>query len=170
MPKAAKDQKEKVKSGRASSVSREDDTSDTSEIIDKNEKQEKSIEKQVRIDKMLSPAVEGVRLEDIATAIQSIESRLGKLASKEYIDSSLKKLVSADFVKKNLTELRVDLSKEIKTELDKAYDHLRNLKLILETSQKDIDELKDKYSGLQMETEIVVKEKQILSEKNKRAR
>lgn len=56
-------------------------------------KSKKRLMKKVRIDKMLSPVVEGVRLEDVATAIHSIESRLEKLASKGYIDNSLKKLV-----------------------------------------------------------------------------
>lgn len=164
--------KEKAKSRRASSVVEETDSVDKLEISG-SEKSEKLIDKQVKIDQMLTHAMDdkkeskGKCLDDIVAAIHSLEVRLGKLASKEYIDKSLQKLVSADFVNEKMKELREDLSKEIKLELDKAYDSMRKVKEKLAESQNTIEVLQDRCTGMQIQVDNVLKKNEKLVKETK---
>lgn len=155
MPRTGKDVREKSRSGRPGSV-REDEVGE-SDRLDKVENTNKPSDTQVRIDQMLPPATTAATvsftasLEDIVVAINTLGSRLESLASKDYIDQSLKKLVSADFVNKNLVELREDLTKQIKLELDKAHDHVRKVKEKLVESVGEIEDLKQNNTSIHMD-------------------
>lgn len=121
------------------------------ECSDKSEKSDK----QTKIDKMLSQMAKNTEpnIQDLIAVINEFDRKMRQVASKDYIEQSMQSLVSEKFVSEKLEKMKTDLGNEIRSDLDKVYEQLRNIKAKLLDSVNEMNELKNDCKGMQLELE-----------------
>lgn len=73
--------------------------------------------------------------------------------------------MSKDFVNQKFESLKEDLSNEIKVELDKVYEQIRNAKETVKNSISEIEELKNSHSDMDVKVSRVENENKEIKKK-----
>lgn len=135
---------------------------DTSVLETSQEKpQEKT--KQTKIDELLPQMNKEPNIQDLIDMMKQFDTKMSKLASKEYIENSLLKLVTEDFVKDRLEALKADIMKEIKTEMDKVNVRISRVKFQLSELTNDLETLKNESSNLKTELDKQIEKNEKLA-------
>ena len=102
---------------------------------------------------------------ELINSINNFDQKLNSLASTEYMDKCLHKLVTEDIAKKMIDGLRDDISKQIKTEIDKV--QMRKVKTKLAEQATETLELKNTHSDMQVKMEKLTNDNETLLIRNK---
>ena len=83
------------------------------------------------------------------------------------MDRCLQKLVTEDIAKKMMDGLRDDISKQIKTEIDKVHEQLKKIKTKLAEQATETLELRNTQSDMQVKMEKLTHDNKTLLTRNK---
>lgn len=104
--------------GRDKSTSKQSSDNKHKDKTECEEATSQKIEKQTKLDNLVTQINKESSMTELINTMNSFDQKLNDLASKEYIEKSMKTLVTEDFVKTMVAELREEIARQLKADLD----------------------------------------------------